>query len=72
MFNSSWIGEAKMYIPFINDDKCTNCLACARICPKLVLKDEDCRVCVFDPSKCTGCESCSAVCPQNAIKIDDV
>ncbi len=61
-----------MFIPVIKDDKCTNCKACARICPKLVFEDEEPEVCVSDPSHCTGCESCTAVCPHNAIKVEEV
>lgn len=61
-----------MFIPVIKDDKCTNCRACSRICPKLVFEDEEREVCVSDPSHCTGCESCTAVCPYDAIKVEEV
>ncbi len=61
-----------MFIPVIKDDKCTNCKACSRICPKLVFRDEDSEVRVSDPSCCTGCESCTAVCSYGAIKVEEV
>lgn len=62
-----------MYIPVIRDDECTNCRACARICPKQVFtgeRDED--VSVSNPMACTGCESCTAVCPAKAITVKEV
>jgi NAD-dependent dihydropyrimidine dehydrogenase PreA subunit len=61
-----------MYIPVIQDEKCTNCRACERICPKLVFDADREDVTVCDPSKCTGCESCCAVCPAKAIEVKDM
>jgi indolepyruvate ferredoxin oxidoreductase, alpha subunit len=61
-----------MFIPVIDDDKCDNCKACAKICPKIVFESDDESVQVANPIFCTGCESCSAVCPKNALKIQDM
>lgn len=61
-----------MYFPIIREEDCTKCLACARICPKLVLQENDREVSVAEPSRCTGCKSCSAVCPLNAIQVEEI
>jgi len=61
-----------MFLPVIKDDECTNCLECAKICPKNVFDREQDEVTVSDPSLCTGCESCSAVCPQKAIRVEEI
>jgi NAD-dependent dihydropyrimidine dehydrogenase PreA subunit len=61
-----------MYLPVIEEDKCTNCQACARICPKLVFEPKDDKPGVANPIYCTGCESCSAVCPMQALKVEEI
>jgi Pyruvate/2-oxoacid:ferredoxin oxidoreductase delta subunit len=61
-----------MFIPDIQEGKCTNCKACCNICPKLVFESKDDVVEVTNALYCTGCESCCAVCPKDAIKIDEV
>jgi|GEM_PF-1157196 len=63
-----------MFYPVIKEDECTNCRACARICPKNCFDDADDKPCarVSDPLLCTGCESCEAVCPMKAIKVREI
>jgi Pyruvate/2-oxoacid:ferredoxin oxidoreductase delta subunit len=61
-----------MYMPVISEKECTNCQACARICPKLVLEADRKKVSVGNACLCTGCESCRAVCPLNAIKVEEI
>jgi Pyruvate/2-oxoacid:ferredoxin oxidoreductase delta subunit len=61
-----------MFLPVIEEQKCTNCKKCARICPKLVLESRDKDVAVSMPTFCTGCESCSAVCPHKAIQVREI
>jgi Pyruvate/2-oxoacid:ferredoxin oxidoreductase delta subunit len=65
-------GDIPMFLPEIQEDKCINCQACARICPKMVLEGGEKDVTVSLPSFCTGCESCSAVCPQKAIRVKEI
>jgi NAD-dependent dihydropyrimidine dehydrogenase PreA subunit len=60
-----------MYRPVIREDKCTNCRACERICPKGVFDPDEADVSVGNPIRCTGCESCTAVCPMNAITVEE-
>ncbi len=61
-----------MFIPSINDDKCSNCKECSKICPKMVLESEKDCIKVNNPIFCTGCEACCAVCPNSAIKVEEV
>lgn len=61
-----------MYMPVVEAEKCTQCMACARICPKMVLDETKKGVEVSMPTYCTGCESCCAVCPHEAIKVKEV
>lgn len=56
----------------INGDKCTNCLACARICPADVLEIVNGRVQVVEqtPFGCLACAHCMMVCPHTAITVN--
>ena len=61
-----------MFQPVIEDDRCTNCRECAKVCPKDVLDTDEGDVRVMNPHFCTGCESCQAVCPVKAIEVHEV
>jgi NAD-dependent dihydropyrimidine dehydrogenase PreA subunit len=61
-----------MFLPVIKADICTRCLACCRICPKMVLDEKDKDICVSNATLCTGCASCSAVCPEEAIEVKEI
>ena len=61
-----------MYMPVIEDERCTRCRACAHICPKGVFDEDEDDLRVNDPVYCTGCESCTAVCPIAAIKVEEL
>jgi nitroreductase/NAD-dependent dihydropyrimidine dehydrogenase PreA subunit len=53
----------------INDNLCTNCLACYDVCPYYVIGKEEktSRVFVRYPDQCRSCGHCIAVCPATAI-----
>lgn len=60
------VQDVEILVPQVDDDKCTYCGECARICQYhsiLVLKD---KVLVF-PDLCHGCGGCTLLCPPKAI-----
>ncbi|MEW6137628.1 MAG: 4Fe-4S binding protein [Thermodesulfobacteriota bacterium] len=61
-----------MYVPVIQEDKCSKCRRCANICPKGVFECREDRVCVWNPAYCTGCDSCTVVCEEDAIRVEEL
>ena len=58
-------------IVVIDENKCTSCGICVKICPLQILYlDKKSRKCkVTDENKCDKLRGCERVCKQNAIKI---
>ncbi len=60
-------------VVFIDEEFCTGCMTCVRICPlKTVLRasrEVAGKVEVADPLLCAGCGRCMFACPTNAIRI---
>ena len=57
----------------INQDKCTNCLACLRDCPtRNFTMDKVQKIVVFNESNCILCGHCISVCPESAIRYKDM
>lgn len=56
----------------INPDTCTQCGACAQICPSAVLMMEDGKICVHadSPFGCIACGHCMMVCPAGAVSVN--
>ena len=52
----------------IDEDRCTLCGLCIRVCLKGVLKEEEENIVVTDPASCNLCGHCKAVCPADAPK----
>jgi ferredoxin len=48
-------------------DECTNCGACAAVCPLEAISEGD-GMHVVDPDVCTDCGACEDACPVEAIK----
>ena len=54
----------------VDDDACTMCGACARLCPTEALAYEPALgTLTFDASACVGCGLCAAGCPQEAVAL---
>ncbi len=53
----------------IDDELCTGCTACARICPTQAISGEVRKAHSIDQEKCIKCGSCVAKCRFNAIKV---
>ena len=53
--------------PYVDQELCIGCGACARICAHDAPQIADHR-CTIDHAKCVGCGHCLAVCPKDAVK----
>lgn len=66
----SIVGKAGLIKPLFDDERCTKCGDCLRVCPEAqVLNFKQAAACGFIASgECTNCGRCAAVCPENAIR----
>lgn len=48
-------------------EECTNCAACAEICPVSAISEQN-DMHVIEQATCTDCGDCDDVCPVDAIK----
>jgi nitroreductase/NAD-dependent dihydropyrimidine dehydrogenase PreA subunit len=56
----------------IDENRCTLCGLCVRICLRGVLEEGEEEVAVIDPSACNLCGHCKAVCPTDAPRLSDL
>ena len=61
-----------MYVIVIDEQKCTACGECVKICPVEIYKLEGDSVSVGNADECSGCQSCVSVCEPQAISISEV
>lgn len=54
----------------LNEDNCTLCGSCARLCPTHALTLSD-NALTFEGKQCVGCRLCQDLCPEQAISIKD-
>jgi Pyruvate/2-oxoacid:ferredoxin oxidoreductase delta subunit/bacterioferritin-associated ferredoxin len=52
----------------VNEDKCTGCGICARVCPTLSIRVES-GLAKVDTNTCAGCGACVERCPLDAVKL---
>jgi len=53
-------------IPMVDEEKCTHCGKCSKVCAYNAIADMKKKVLVF-PELCHGCGACSYLCPEDAI-----
>lgn len=53
----------------VDNDKCTGCQTCAKVCPALAINIVD-KKAVVDEEKCRGCGNCNQRCPFNAVTME--
>ncbi len=75
IYISAW-NAAIMIDIFIDEEKCTGCGECIRVCPKgprifrIVEKKGKKVVEVLDKSFCIGCTTCLTACKPGAIRLE--
>jgi len=53
----------------LEEDLCTGCELCVRVCPQRVLTMVGDKMQVLDESRCMGCFGCEDVCPTHAVRL---
>jgi len=61
-----------MFVIVIDEEKCTACGECVKICPVEIFKLVDNRIVIGNTDECTNCKSCVEVCESEAITITEV
>lgn len=56
----------------IDENRCTLCGLCIRVCLRGVLKEEKKNIVVIDPASCILCGHCKAICPTDAPKFSNL
>ena len=54
----------------IDPDKCTGCMACAKVCPQDAITGEKKKPHAIDPSRCIKCGMCYEACREGAVEKD--
>ena len=68
-FPTTAAGQLVPFAPRIDEDRCTGCDACARLCPHGAIRAEP-NAYRLDADACTGCRVCVDVCTQRAVTIE--
>lgn len=55
-------------VPKVDDQLCTGCHICQRVCPTLSIEIPE-SVAVVDEATCAGCGACEQRCPEHAIEM---
>ena len=55
--------------PYIDKNKCTECLVCVEVCPYEVFSEKNGKSIVSNPEECIECGECIRNCDYNAIKL---
>lgn len=53
----------------VNEQHCTACGVCVRVCPQMILEVIERTVRVRDVDRCMGCFGCEDECPTNAVRV---
>ena len=60
----------EIFLPIIDQEKCTLCGTCVEQCSTHSLAIMEQHIVFVQPDKCTYCGDCEAVCPQGAIRVE--
>lgn len=64
-------GEWRTITPYIDFDKCKQCLLCTPVCPDSCIPVSEGKRLEFDYDHCKGCGICAKACPFGAIEMKD-
>ena len=53
----------------LNQERCTGCGVCVRVCPQMILELVDGKMQVTDQSRCMGCFGCEDECAFDAVRV---
>ncbi|MDQ7027661.1 MAG: 4Fe-4S dicluster domain-containing protein [Anaerolineae bacterium] len=59
--------QPNMPVPQIDNERCTGCELCVRVCPTKALTMKDGLALVTNPNACTYVGHCERICPTQAI-----
>jgi len=63
-------GVCKALITYsIDEENCTGCGACKKVCPVEAITGEKKELHTIDPDKCIRCGACMAACNFDAVKV---
>lgn len=62
------IGVMGAIIPGWEEEACTDCGACVKVCPMSAIRKEGDRY-VIDTTRCLNCSRCTTTCPQGALRV---
>jgi len=63
-------GVCKALITYsIDEENCTGCGACKKVCPVEAITGEKKELHIIDPDKCIRCGACIAACNFDAVKV---
>jgi pyruvate ferredoxin oxidoreductase delta subunit len=61
-------GSWRVFMPVVEQDKCTLCGTCVLACPETAINEKDGQI-LFDLDYCKGCGVCANECPSQAISM---
>ena len=54
-------------LPLIDQQRCTGCGLCERLCPTHAVEVREGRAVIVRPEDCSFCDVCESYCPEGAI-----
>lgn len=63
------MADSAMWLPHIDDKRCTGCGDCIASCPTSALGWHGEKSALLRPEQCTYCTACEDVCPAGAIEL---
>ena len=63
------LAREKAYQVLVDNEKCTSCAICERVCPYLAISLDQSRKPVVDQTQCDNCGLCVSICPFDAMEL---